>query len=79
MNPRTGETLAQGMKGHYSIAKDIVHCLLGLGCAAARMSEGILHVAPPFITSETEIDFITDTVEKTLRHMEKVISQLPAK
>lgn len=79
MNPRTGESLAQGMKGHYSIAKEIVHCLLNLGCAAARMSEGILHVAPPFITSDPEIDFISETVEKTLVHMQKVIAQLPGK
>jgi adenosylmethionine-8-amino-7-oxononanoate aminotransferase len=78
MNPRTGETLAQGMKGRYSIAKEVVQCLIGLDCAAARMSEGILHVAPPFITTDKELDFIGDVVDKTLRHMEKVIARLPA-
>jgi adenosylmethionine-8-amino-7-oxononanoate aminotransferase len=76
-NPRTGQSLARGIRGHYDVAREIVRCLLGLGCAAARMSEGILHVAPPFISSDAELDFISDTVRKALRQMEKVIAQLP--
>ena len=78
MNPSTGESLARGLKGHSSIAREVVQCLLTLGCAAARMSEGLLHVAPPFITSDTEIDFISETVEKALQHMTKVIAKLPS-
>jgi adenosylmethionine-8-amino-7-oxononanoate aminotransferase len=78
MNPRTGESLARGLRGRYEIAKEIVQCLLDLGCAAARMSEGILHVAPPYISTENELDFISDIVEKALQHMEKVIDRLPA-
>jgi adenosylmethionine-8-amino-7-oxononanoate aminotransferase len=50
-----------------------------MGCAAARMSEGILHVAPPFITTDDEIDFIAETVDKVLHRMENAIAQLPAK
>src|SRR5581483_3191899 len=76
-NPRTGASLARGLRGHYAVAREIVRCLLSLGCAAARMSEGILHVAPPFISNDAELDFIAETVHKTLRHMEKVIAQLP--
>jgi adenosylmethionine-8-amino-7-oxononanoate aminotransferase len=79
MNPRTGESLARGLRGHYEIAKEIVQCLLKLGCAAARMSEGILHVAPPFITSEAELDFISETVDKALQQLEGMIAQLPRK
>ena len=78
MNPRTGESLAQGLRGRYEIAKEIVQCLLQLGCAAARMSEGILHLAPPYISSDQDLDFIAETVEKALGHMEKVIARLPA-
>lgn len=78
-NPRTGESLARGLRGHYAIAKEVVQCLLEMGCAAARMSEGILHVAPPFITTDDEIDFIAETVDKVLHRMENVIAQLPAK
>ena len=79
VNPRTGESLARGLRGHYAIAKEVVQCLLEMGCAAARMSEGILHVAPPFTTTDDEIDFIAETVDKVLHRMENVIAQLPAK
>lgn len=79
MNPRTGESLARGLRGHYAIAKEVVQCLLETGCAAARMSEGILHIAPPFITTEDEIEFVAEAVDKVLLRMENVIGRLPAK
>jgi adenosylmethionine-8-amino-7-oxononanoate aminotransferase len=40
--------------------------LLAHGCAAARMSEGLLHIAPPFIATDSDLDFIADRVIKVL-------------
>lgn len=75
MNPRTGETLARGLRGKYEVAREIIPRLLAQGCAAARMSEGILHAAPPFITTDSELDFISEKINKVLDQMEDVIAK----
>ena len=75
MNPRTGETLARGLRGKYEVAREIIPRLLAQGCAAARMSEGILHAAPPFITTDSELDFISEKLGKVLDQMEDVIAK----
>lgn len=79
MNPRTGLTLANGLRGKYEIAREIIPRLLAQGCAAARMSEGILHAAPPFITTDSELDFISEKLYKVLDQMGDVIVKLPVK
>jgi adenosylmethionine-8-amino-7-oxononanoate aminotransferase len=78
MNPRTGETLARGLRGKYEVAREIIPRLLAHGLAAARMSEGILHAAPPFIATESDLDFISEKLNRVLDQMEDVISSLPA-
>ncbi len=76
MNPRTGQTLARGLRGKYEIAREIIPRLLAHGCAAARMSEGILHAAPPFITTDSELDFIAEKLGNVLNELEGVITKL---
>jgi adenosylmethionine-8-amino-7-oxononanoate aminotransferase len=78
MDPKTGLTLANGLRGKYEIAREIIPRLLAEGCAAARMSEGILHAAPPFITSDSELDFISEKLNKVLDQMGTVIGKLAA-
>jgi adenosylmethionine-8-amino-7-oxononanoate aminotransferase len=79
MNPKNGQTLACGLRGKYEIAREIIPRLLAEGCAAARMSEGILHAAPPFITTEAELDFIGEKLHRVLDQMGDVIAKLPTK
>lgn len=79
MNPKTGKTLANGLRGKYEIAREIIPRLLEQGCAAARMSEGILHAAPPFITTDSELDFISEKLHTVLEQMGDVIAKLPVK
>jgi adenosylmethionine-8-amino-7-oxononanoate aminotransferase len=79
MNPKTGQTLARGLRGKYEVAREIIPRLLEQGCAAARMSEGILHAAPPFITTDSELDFISEKLHIVLDQMRDVIAKLPTK
>lgn len=65
-DPVTGESLAQGLQGAWSVAPELSRALLDAGCAAARMSEGILHVAPPIVASEDDLDFVADAVGTVL-------------
>jgi adenosylmethionine-8-amino-7-oxononanoate aminotransferase len=76
-DPRTGRSLARGLRGHYDVARDITRVLLDHGCAAARMSEGLLHVSPPYISSEEDVDFVVDTIPAVLDDMERLIRQQP--
>jgi adenosylmethionine-8-amino-7-oxononanoate aminotransferase len=78
MNPATGETLAQGLRGRYDIARELTHRLLRHGCAAARMSEGIFHVAPPYISTPEDLDFVAGVVDTVLDEMEDVIEAASA-
>jgi adenosylmethionine-8-amino-7-oxononanoate aminotransferase len=43
------------------------------------MSEGILHAAPPYTSTDAELDYIAEKCELVLNHMEGVIDKLPAK
>jgi adenosylmethionine-8-amino-7-oxononanoate aminotransferase len=72
-DPRTGETLAQGLGGRYEIARDITRLLLERGCAAARASEGILHVSPPYVSTESDLDYVVERVSLVLDDLESVI------
>jgi adenosylmethionine-8-amino-7-oxononanoate aminotransferase len=74
MNPATGESLAQGLRGGYDVARELTHLLLQHGCAAARMSEGILHVAPPYVSTPEDLAFAAETVEAVLDEMEPLIA-----
>jgi adenosylmethionine-8-amino-7-oxononanoate aminotransferase len=76
-DPRTGRTLARGLRGHYDVARHVTRLLLDHGCAAARMSEGLLHVSPPFVSTEADIDFIVDTIPVVLDGMEKLVLEQP--
>ena len=49
----------------------------GRPCAAARASEGILHISPPYISTEEDIDFIVETVNLVLDDLEGVILGRP--
>jgi adenosylmethionine-8-amino-7-oxononanoate aminotransferase len=65
-DPVTGASLAQGLRGKWSVAPQLSRLLLGLGCAAARMSEGIIHIAPPLVASDDDLDFVADVVGESL-------------
>lgn len=72
-DPRTGVSLARGLHGHYDIARDMTRLLLDQGCAAARMSEGLLHISPPYISTEDDIDFIIESVNAVLTQLEPLV------
>lgn len=74
-DPRTGVTLAQGLRGKYDVARRIVRLLLDNHCAAARMSEGILHISPPYVTTKEDIEFIGASVEAVLDELESFLSR----
>jgi len=74
-NPVTGESYATGIKGRYEVAKELSRRLLRLGCAAARMSEGILHVAPPYVSTSEDLDFVAESVFSVLGEMSDMLSQ----
>lgn len=65
-DPRTGESLAQGIRGRWAVAPLLSRALLAHGCAAARMSEGLLHIAPPFVSTDADFDYIADRVARVL-------------
>ena len=69
VNPATGESYAQGIRGQFQVAKELSRRLLRIGCAAARMSEGILHVAPPYVSTEDDLQFVTESVVSVLNQM----------
>jgi adenosylmethionine-8-amino-7-oxononanoate aminotransferase len=72
-DPRSGETLARGLRGRYDIARHVTRLLLDHGCAAARMSEGILHVSPPYVTSEADEEFVVESVAAVLTDIERLL------
>jgi adenosylmethionine-8-amino-7-oxononanoate aminotransferase len=72
-DPRTGETLAKGLHGRYEVARDITRLLLEHGCAAARASEGIVHVSPPYVSTESDLDYVVERVNLVLDDLEEVI------
>ena len=65
-DPRTGASLARGLQGVWRTAPLLSRLLLAHGLAAARMSEGLLHVAPPYIATDSDLDFIADRVAAVL-------------
>ena len=65
-DPVTGESLAQGLSGKWSVAPELSRALLDVGCCAARMSEGLLHVAPPLVATEDDVDFVVGAVGTVL-------------
>ena len=76
-DPRTGQTLATGLRGNYDVARHVTRLLLDNGCAAARMSEGLLHVSPPYISTEEDIEFVLETIPVVLDGMEKIVLGRP--
>jgi adenosylmethionine-8-amino-7-oxononanoate aminotransferase len=72
-DPRTAETLAMGLHGRYDVARDTTRLLLEHGCAAARASEGILHISPPYVSTESDLDYIVERVNLVLDDLESVI------
>jgi len=79
VNPATGVSYAQGLRGKYDIAREMTRLLLKSGCAAARMSEGIFHIAPPYIMSDSDMDFVVETVDTMLSKLETIIINAEAK
>jgi adenosylmethionine-8-amino-7-oxononanoate aminotransferase len=67
--------LARGLRGHYDIARDVTRCLLDQACASARMSEGMLHLAPPFVSTPDDLEFAARSAEAVLDRMEEIIAQ----
>jgi putrescine aminotransferase len=65
-DPATGESLAQGLRGTWSVAPLVSRELLEAGCCAARMSEGLLHVAPPLVATDDDLDFVAGAVGTVL-------------
>ncbi len=65
-HPSTGASLARGMQGRWEVAPLLSRVLLDHGLAAARMSEGLLHIAPPFIATDSDLDFIAERVAAVL-------------
>jgi adenosylmethionine-8-amino-7-oxononanoate aminotransferase len=68
-DPVTGESLAGGLSGTWTVAPKLSRALLDAGCCAARMSEGLLHVAPPLVATEDDLDFVTEAVGVVLDRM----------
>jgi adenosylmethionine-8-amino-7-oxononanoate aminotransferase len=65
-DPATGESLAEGLRGTWSVAPALSRALLAEGCCAARQSEGLLHVAPPLVATEDDLDFVAGAVGAVL-------------
>lgn len=74
-NPRTGETLAQGLHGKWEVAPLLSRQLLANGCAAARMSEGLLHIAPPIVSTDSDLEFVAETIPKVIDQVSKELFQ----
>lgn len=75
VNPQTGESYATGLRGKYEVAKELSRGLLRIGCAAARMSEGILHIAPPYVSTSEDLDFVTEAVVSVLDEVSDKLSK----
>ena len=65
-DPRTGESLARGLYGRWAVGPLLSRLLLAHGLAAARMSEGLLHVAPAYTATDADFDFIVERVGAVL-------------
>ena len=65
-DPETGQSLAQGLRGRWSVGPLLSRLLLTQGLAAARMSEGLLHVAPAYTATDDDFAFIVERVGATL-------------
>ena len=74
VNPVTGESYATGIRGKYEVAKELSRRLLRIGCAAARMSEGILHIAPPYVSTTEDLEFVTEAVASVLDEVSDMLS-----
>ncbi len=74
VNPLTGESYATGIRGKYEVAKELSRRLLRIGCAAARMSEGILHIAPPYVSTTEDLEFVTEAVASVLDEVSDMLS-----
>jgi adenosylmethionine-8-amino-7-oxononanoate aminotransferase len=65
-HPTTGESFKRGLYGKWQTAPLLSRTLLAHGLAAARMSEGLLHVAPPYIATDSDLDFVAERVARVL-------------
>jgi adenosylmethionine-8-amino-7-oxononanoate aminotransferase len=75
-HPVTGESLARGLKGTWQVAPLLSRRLLAHGLAAARMSEGLLHVAPPFISTDSDLDVIAERVAAVMNDVTPDLARL---
>ena len=75
VDPATGKSHATGIRGKYQVAKHLSRSLLKLGCAAARMSEGILHLAPPYVSTAEDLEFVTEAVVSVLDEFSDKLSK----
>jgi adenosylmethionine-8-amino-7-oxononanoate aminotransferase len=73
-DPTTGASLARGLQGKWSVGPELSRQLLAERCAAARMSEGILHLAPPIVATDDDLDFAAGAVRAVLERMEGMLS-----
>jgi hypothetical protein len=39
------------------------------------MSEGIVHLSPPFVSTDEDLEFVANAVESLLDRMEKIIPE----
>ena len=78
-DPRTGELLARGLHGRWAVGPLLSRLLLAHGLAAARMSEGLLHVAPAYTATDADFDFIVERVGAVLDAAGPEIERLPAR
>jgi adenosylmethionine-8-amino-7-oxononanoate aminotransferase len=65
-DPATGESLAKGLDGTWRVAPLLSRELLEAGCCAARQSEGLLHVSPPLVATDDDLEFVTAAVGTVL-------------
>ena len=65
-DPQTGASLQRGLYGKWEVAPLVSRMLMAHGLAAARMSEGLLHVAPPYVATDSDLDFIAERVAAVL-------------
>jgi adenosylmethionine-8-amino-7-oxononanoate aminotransferase len=75
MDPETGESLAQGMKGRWMWGRELMQLLHEVGCLAPRMSEGVLQISPPFVSSDDELEFVASATEEVVARMERAIRE----
>ncbi len=62
-DPATGESLARGLQGTLGgRARCSAGCCSPTAVRRPRMSEGLLHIAPPLVATDSDFDFIADRI-----------------